>query len=461
MAYHKTVKIAEGKTKTLWQYADNHKIVVVENKNNITAFDNPAFTKRFDTKAVYATTTTCRVFELLKKAEIPVAYIEQDSPTEFAAKKCVMLPFEVVARRYAIATGSYVKRNPNLRPEEGKPPHRFHKVEVEFFLKTTKGRLINPFTGEVILEGLDPEKGEEDPLVLDPWNAFWILYHPKKPLWDPSARLDKCVNGTAVASLMGEVPSLHSLADQMYDYATEVFLVLEGMWQMLGHRLIDLKLEFGVDDSGKLFVADVIDNDSWRVTTPDWVDISKQAFRDGKDMATVENNYGLVAKLVEQFRIPRQCLVLWRGSEKDDYLKVGFNHNNTYDKFFGEFEKKSMVAVELVTLSGHKSPQKCIAKLEELMAKYPEGGVTIARVGMSNGLGPLLAARTIWPVITIPASLGEFPNDIWSNIRMPSEVPLTVVASDNNALHFALNILARKNPILYMRQQQNVEMFDI
>ena len=95
------------------------------------------------------------------------------------------------------------------------------------------------------------------------------------------------------------------------------------------------------------------------------------------------------------------------------------------------------------------------------MSVSPEGGVIIAMVGMSNGLGPMLAARTSWPVVTIPLTADENPLDIWSSLNVPSQVPLLMIMSKKNAVLAALNILAQKNPYAYMLRQYEIEKFDV
>lgn len=437
MIYKKGQKIIEGKTKIIWEIKGDSKNVIIENKNNITAFDDPSFTKQFKTKAEHATTITCKVFELLKQAGIPVAYNEQYSVNEFSSPKCIMIPLEVVERRFAV--GSYLKRHPEFIKDGNILPHRFHKLAIEFFLKTTHGGLIN-FNGETILEGFDPLKGEEDPFIINPFDEEWKIFHSKRPSWNEEANLNKTIKASDIFSGYSQ-----EIIKKIDELSRKVFLTLEGAWNTLGFRLIDMKIEFGLDIDGNLLVSDVIDNDSWRLRDADWKELSKEAFRQGETLDEVEKKYGYVAALVQNFRIPKQVLVLWRGSDSDTFPELSI------------LKDVAGLSIEEVTLSGHKSTRMCLDKLNEIIGKFSDGGVILAKVGRSNGLGPIVAAHTSWPVIAVPATLDTFQDDIWSSVRMPSNVPLATVWPESNAVLLASEILAQKNPSIYQKRQLMIE----
>jgi phosphoribosylaminoimidazole carboxylase / phosphoribosylaminoimidazole-succinocarboxamide synthase len=83
--------------------------------------------------------------------------------------------------------------------------------------------------------------------------------------------------------------------------------------------------------------------------------------------------------------------------------------------------------------------------------------VVIAHIGRSNGAGPTLSALSAAPVITVPASAKDFPEDVWSSLRAPSNVPVMTVLEPANAVLAALQILSARNPRLYARVRGEIE----
>jgi phosphoribosylaminoimidazole carboxylase / phosphoribosylaminoimidazole-succinocarboxamide synthase len=425
--------IIEGKTKRIFSVAGNNDIVIVENKSAITALDDPSRTRKFASKAISATATTCRVFELLNACGVPTAFVEQLSPTEFIMKKSKMAPLEVVARRYAV--GSYLKRHPELETVNKTKPKRFHRLEVEFFLKTTDGKFGDLFSD---LKEKD-EHGDftdkvDDPLIVNPRDMTWKLAHSKNPSWTKEAELSR-------KEITVQVQNLDTII-KMEDTCRRAFLVLEKAWAILGFDLIDYKIEF--DDQGR--ISDVIDNDSWRL----WKNgeqFDKQVFRDfGEEkLDVIERNYQFIAEMSARLILPKQALVFWRGSEKDPKQEIP--------------TVPGIVVIDIAK-SGHKETMESLLNADRLVADYPQGGVIVASVGRSNGLGPILSSHIPWPVISCPATLKEFSEDVWSSIRMPSGVPHLTAWPEANAFNAALTILSQLNPVAYMQLQLNKEALD-
>ena len=83
--------------------------------------------------------------------------------------------------------------------------------------------------------------------------------------------------------------------------------------------------------------------------------------------------------------------------------------------------------------------------------------MVIAFIGRSNGAGPTLSAMSTIPVITVPASAKDFPEDVWSSLRAPSKVPVMTVLEPSNAVLAALQILSARNPRLYAHRRSEIE----
>ena len=252
MIHHPTFGplLAEGKTKQIYAYPDNSELAYMVNKDQITAGDGERRNELVG-KSRWSTITMANVYRLLNSQGIATHLVEQIDDVTVLIKRCTMLPIEQVMRR--IATGSYLKRTP-----EAKEGDRFEPVLVETFLKDDANH--------------DPQIWEKD--IIE--------------------------RGLATKEEI----------DWMAQEGRRVFEVLERAWASVDVTLVDLKIEFGRDAQGKLLVADVIDNDSWRI----WPGgdknrmLDKQIYRNlqevtPEDLQKLGDRYALVADLTGKLKL--------------------------------------------------------------------------------------------------------------------------------------------------------------
>ncbi len=276
MANDRTL-IAQGKTKMIFTVPDAPGKVDIESTDDITAGDG-AKHDVMEGKAVYATTTTCNCFEALRYAGIPTHYIKQVDERTFRADRMNMIPIELVARR--IATGSYLKRYPETL--EGTI---FDNLVVEFFLK---------------------DDANHDPMmVVDPVGERVLFFNPKVPLAEGFIGEEPVRNERWRGDLIRSLPEL-------VGYTKSTFVKLEKFWKDQNVALVDLKIECGRSVSsqghGRIHVADVIDNDSWRI----WPGGDKTQMKDkqvyrnldratAKELGAIKDNYAWVAEATSKF----------------------------------------------------------------------------------------------------------------------------------------------------------------
>ncbi len=403
--------IAEGKTKKIWSVHESESDVIVESKDDLTAGDG-AKHHVIAGKARLSNRTTSNVFRLLQSCGLPVAFKQEISETGFLAERCAMIPYEVVVRREA--HGSFLKRYPGV-----KRGHFFPRLIVEFFLKTS---------GKKWKDVMLPK---DDPLIRFDGNCA-LLYLPDHPIYQQNPFLT-----------LKDFPLRDSESDRkkIGSIAVKTFLILEKAWQIRGMRLVDFKVEFGKNTNAKMRLADVIDNDSWRVLeNGNYID--KQVYRDGADINTVSEKYRLVADLTGSFGLPRQQIILWRASTHDDLYPFA-----DAIAAYG-VDEDCQVKFSTYTCSLHKEPVLACQEIWKLTQEIPDS-VVIVYAGRSNGAGPTLSAQVTVPVITVPANFKDFPDDVWSSLRTPSEAPAATILDPKNAVLSALQILAIRNPRLY------------
>jgi phosphoribosylaminoimidazole-succinocarboxamide synthase len=252
---NKGLEVTRGKTKALYERPGQPDVLIVQALDSITAGDG-ARRDEIPGKGRIAAKTTGRVFRLLNLTGLPTHYLsggEDDDDNEMLVRRCTMIPLEVVVR--GVAAGSLVKRKPGIARGSVLVPRM-----VEFFLK---------------------DDANHDPLI------------------EPDEIVHR---GLATPQEIG----------MMSEIARITFEILAHAWRRRETLLVDLKIEFGRliggEGRGNLVIADVIDNDSWRIWPKgrEELMLDKQAYRNLEtvtpaDLDRVRENYETVAELVGSF----------------------------------------------------------------------------------------------------------------------------------------------------------------
>jgi phosphoribosylaminoimidazole-succinocarboxamide synthase len=256
-------EITRGKTKILFEAEGMPDLVVVQQMDAITAGDG-ARRDVIEGKGRIAARTTARVFRLLNLCGLPTHYMsggEDDDNNEMLVRRAQMIPLEVVVR--GVAAGSFVKRKPGVARGAILVPR-----VIEFFLK---------------------DDANHDPLI------------------EPD---DIVARGIATPQELGTMSEL----------ARITFEILAHAWRRRDTLLVDMKIEFGRVASGEgrgaLVIADVVDNDAWRIWPQgrEELMLDKQLYRNlptvsAQDLAVVRDNYEQVADIVGTFPVMRPGMV--------------------------------------------------------------------------------------------------------------------------------------------------------
>lgn len=284
--------LIEGKTKVVTSVGMNR--AKLKSKDDWTAGDG----KRHEVvpgKGRTSNQTAVNVFEMLRVAGIPLAYLYQYDDESFIAEECRMLPWEVVVRRRA--RGSILKRHTSM--EDG---HLFDPPKVEFYLKT-KDRVWTRASGVKLKLRCDDPFAEiiEDGV---------LLYDAGTPYGQ--------------ASYIGwlDDKDVHHEDDykwvkHMEELALRTFLVLEKAFSLLSIHLDldDFKVEFGVNKQGRLLIADVIDCDAWRLLFHG-EHLDKQPFRRGEDAEKSLRRYRFAEGLTSRFPEVYDRLRVWASEQE-------------------------------------------------------------------------------------------------------------------------------------------------
>lgn len=238
MNYEKKSQIREGKAKILFETNDPN-CIIQHFKDDATAF-NALKKGTIKNKGALNNGISTLIFKYLNEQGIPTHYVDTINDTDMVIKKLKMIPVECVVRNKA--TGSICKR---LGIEKGLA---FEPPLVEYFYKSD-------------------ELG--DPLI----SESHILYFK----WSSDKELIL-----------------------MCSLSLKVNQVLVPLFKEIGLDLIDFKLEFGKDNSGKLYLADEFTPDGcrlWELNSQESMD--KDRFR--QDLGKVEEAYIEVHKRLQDY----------------------------------------------------------------------------------------------------------------------------------------------------------------
>ncbi|MDD3360091.1 MAG: phosphoribosylaminoimidazolesuccinocarboxamide synthase [Hespellia sp.] len=229
----KLEQLYEGKAKKVYSTEDPD-VVIVDYKDDATAF-NGEKKGTIVGKGVINNRMTNHVFKLFEKEGIPTHFIEELSDRETAVKKVSIVPLEVIVRN--VAAGSFSKR---MGVEEGR-------------------ELLCP-----ILEFSYKDDALGDPFINDDY-ALALGYATQEEI------------------------------DTIKNYTKKVNEIMKAYFLQADMKLIDFKIEFGKDSSGKIILADEVSPDTcrlWDVHTNEKLD--KDRFR--RDLGNVEDAYNEVFK---------------------------------------------------------------------------------------------------------------------------------------------------------------------
>lgn len=136
------------------------------------------------------------------------------------------------------------------------------------------------------------------------------------------------------------------------------------------------------------------------------------------------------------------------GSQSD------MEHAQTIADLLKEFDVPS----EIIVASAHKVPEKVVEQIEKLNART-DPTVVITAVGMSNGLGGVVAGGCVHPVIACPVfkDHADYLTNIHSSLQMPSDVPVLTVLHPKNAALCALRIFAEGDAALKAKLLKRIE----
>ncbi|MBE9226043.1 phosphoribosylaminoimidazolesuccinocarboxamide synthase [Phormidium sp. LEGE 05292] len=232
-------KLYEGKAKIIYT-TDKPEILLAHYKDDATAF-NAQKRGQISGKGQINCTVSTHLFKLLEQAGIRSHFLEQTAPDQMLVRRVQIVPLEVVVRN--IAAGSLCKQT-----------------------------------------GLPEGKILANPLV--------EFYYKNDALGDPLLTIDR------ISVMQIATPEQ---IEQLRSLSLEVNRILSEFFNQCGITLVDFKLEFGLDETQQILLADEISPDTCRLWNQSETDAEKRVMdkdRFRRDLGNVENAYQQVLERV-------------------------------------------------------------------------------------------------------------------------------------------------------------------
>ena len=234
--------IYEGKAKKVFSHDDSDK-VIIEFKDDATAF-NALKKAKFEGKGKLNCLISTRIFELLKKNNIPTHFLELKNENTMIARKIKVIPLEIVLRNTAY--GSLCKQT-------------------------------------TIKSGTDLVK----PLI--------DIYLKNDELNDPLITKDRI-------ELMNII-SFKDL-DFIIDLTLKINGILQSFFKSIQLQLVDFKLEFGYDSKNNILLGDEISPDNcrlWDLKQKNGIIVSLDKDRFRNDLGGLIEAYSEINRRINDF----------------------------------------------------------------------------------------------------------------------------------------------------------------
>lgn len=224
----------EGKSKRV--YVKNSDVLVMEFKDEVTSGDG-VFKAFAPGKGVLCASVSAKLFRVVEDFGIRTHFLDYDGSRKMQVKKLRMVPVEVIVRNFSY--GSLLKRMPLFKQ-------------------------LNPLVPPIV-EFHYKDDSLHDPLVLPD---------------------DMLRAGLLSKNDLDRLVELSLLAN----HALSKYFSLNGL------RLVDVKLEFGADQSGSFLLADEISGDTFRVIDEQGNHLDKEVFRKNRSVEELLKAYKELAR---------------------------------------------------------------------------------------------------------------------------------------------------------------------